>query len=243
VNEPSAIIFDVYGTLFEAHPPEGDPETAWRELHRETFGREADFSLAHLAERCQHIVSDDHDAAHHAGLAWPEVVWESVMARALPAVAERPAENRDDFIFRHIQLLRTVTLAPGAIPILQHARKAGLPLGIVSNAQPYTLRELGEALAAAGLPADLFVSALSLWSFELGFSKPDPHVFRLLAVRLHRLGLRPADTLVVGDRLDNDIEPARAQGFQTWWLNTSSEGDWAALRGARFPGLAGESIF
>ena len=66
-----------------------------------------------------------------------------------------------------------------------------------------------------------------------GFSKPDPHVFRLLSARLQARGIAAGDTLMVGDRLDNDIAPARAQGWRTWQLGAASGGetggDWAAL--------------
>ena len=38
---------------------------------------------------------------------------------------------------------------------------------------------------------------------------------------------------MVGDRTDNDIEPARAQGWQTWKLEAApvheAEGDWNRL--------------
>jgi len=44
----------------------------------------------------------------------------------------------------------------------------------------------------------------------------------------------PQETLMVGDRLDNDIESARAQGWQTWRLSKDSlpdleAGNWHTL--------------
>jgi FMN phosphatase YigB (HAD superfamily) len=35
---------------------------------------------------------------------------------------------------------------------------------------------------------------------------------------------------MVGDRLDNDIEPAKVHGWQTWQLGPAWDGDWAGLR-------------
>ena len=58
----------------------------------------------------------------------------------------------------------------------------------------------------------MFDPELRFWSFENGFSKPDPHVFRILTARLEARGISPSETLMVGDRFDNDIEPARAHG-------------------------------
>jgi FMN phosphatase YigB (HAD superfamily) len=54
--------------------------------------------------------------------------------------------------------------------------------------------------------------------------------------RLSARGIRAAQTLMVGDRLDNGIEPARAQGWQPWLLTTgrpakaASSGSWSDLQ-------------
>ena len=61
---------------------------------------------------------------------------------------------------------------------------------------------------------DLFERDLCVLSFEHGFSKPDPHVFRILTARLLAGGIRPGETLMVGDRLDNDILPEAAQEWE-----------------------------
>jgi len=45
---------------------------------------------------------------------------------------------------------------------------------------------------------------------RLGVSKPDPRFFATVA---ERAGVRPGSMLVVGDRVDNDYEPARAAGM------------------------------
>jgi len=94
----------------------------------------------------------------------------------------------------------------------------GVQFGIASDSQAYTLRELTVALQGNGLDLSMFDAALRFWSFDNGFSKPDPHVFRILSARLEARGIQPAEILMVGDRLDNDIEPARAHGWQTWQL-------------------------
>jgi hypothetical protein len=89
------------------------------------------------------------------------------------------------------------------------------------------------ALQGAGLNLSQFDREVRFWSFENGFSKPDPHVFRILTARLEARGIRPAETLMVGDRLDNDIEPAQAFGWQTWQLvpvkQNAKSGNWHDL--------------
>ena len=49
-------------------------------------------------------------------------------------------------------------------------------------------------------------------SFELGLEKPDPRIFQLA---LERPRCSPSQTVVIGDRLDNDIRPARLLGWKT----------------------------
>jgi len=43
-----------------------------------------------------------------------------------------------------------------------------------------------------------------------GFSKPDPRAFQAAAASL---GVTPPDCIMVGDRIDNDIAPAKALGM------------------------------
>ena len=96
-------------------------------------------------------------------------------------------------------------LRPNIDGLLRRLRERELRLGIVAN-QPQAARE---RLARAGI-GDLFeyqgLSGLT------GFSKPDPRAFEAAA---EALGLKPADCVMVGDRIDNDIVPAKALGMAT----------------------------
>jgi len=56
-----------------------------------------------------------------------------------------------------------------------------------------------------------FVS-ICLSSAELALEKPDPAIFRLA---LCRAKCAPEEAAMIGDRLDNDIRPARLQGWKT----------------------------
>jgi HAD superfamily hydrolase (TIGR01549 family) len=78
-------------------------------------------------------------------------------------------------------------------------------IGIIANQPAGTAERLGRW----GLMP--FVS-ICLVSAELGCEKPDPAVFRLA---LSRAECAPAEAVMIGDRLDNDIRPARLQGWKT----------------------------
>lgn len=229
-----AVIFDVYKTLLEVAPAPADAEARWADLARSTFGAPPRRGLAEFLAATEAVIAREHAAARGAGIAFPEVYWPEVVREVLPELAALPGAAQDAFLLRQKALLHTVSLMPGAAEALAWLRPRGVPLGIASNAQPYTQYELGWALEAAGLDLGWFAPDLCFWSFAHGFSKPDPHVFRLLTVRLHVRGITAADTLMVGDRLDNDIAPARAQGWRTWRLSSmpadDEGGDWLALR-------------
>jgi FMN phosphatase YigB (HAD superfamily) len=115
---------------------------------------------------------------------------------------------------------------PAVARALRALHHAGCVFGIASNAQDYTIGELGGALAQHGLSLEWFQPDLCFWSYEHGFSKPDPHVFQFLSTRLLRRGIAPAETVMVGDRIDNDIQPARVFGWKTWQVaNPRHDGD------------------
>ena len=52
-------------------------------------------------------------------------------------------------------------------------------------------------------------------SAELGFAKPDPRIFR---EALRKAGCSASQAYMIGDRLNNDIEPAKKLGFATIWV-------------------------
>ncbi|MGA1128597.1 MAG: HAD family hydrolase [Chthoniobacterales bacterium] len=150
----------------------------------------------------------------------------------LPQFAEMEAARQSDFILAGQSLTRGLRLLPGAADVLKHWSESRLPLGIASNAQAYTLRELDAELRSVGLQPGIFAPDLVLWSWQLGFSKPDPYFFQTLLARLRARGLEAGEVLMVGDRADNDIAPARAAGLMTWHLHPEGHGDWRALREA-----------
>ena len=176
-----------------------------------------------------------HSAARAKGIPRPEVLWPAVVAEVLPNVARLPAPIQAEFIFRQMQIGRTLQLHKGVGQTLAAARQRGLLLGIASNSQAYTLRELQEALRAVELDLDIFDREARFWSFANGFSKPDPHVFQMLTARLEARGIAAAEILMVGDRLDNDMAPAQLFGWQTWRICEQGQagenaGNWSQLQ-------------
>ncbi|HEY8903931.1 MAG TPA: HAD family hydrolase [Chthoniobacterales bacterium] len=215
MNSPRAVIFDVYHTIVDVLPSPPDAATRWRELASTIPGLANVPSLEDVSARCREIVDSDHAIARERGIRFPEVLWPHVMLRALPELAAFHDRELADFLCDHIRLLRETALADGVANFLRGCHVRGWALGIASNAQAYTLRELEQGLGSAGLTPGIFEADLMMWSFRNGFSKPDPHVFQILAARLAARGIAPGEILMIGDRFENDIEPARAFGWQT----------------------------
>lgn len=218
-----AVVCDVYRTILDVLPPPADAGVQWEALCDRTIGC-TPVSLDELSDRCRGIVGDDHAIAKARGVLFPEVVWPDVMLRALPELSALDSAILHDFIYEHMQLVRALCLMPGAANVISRCRQMGIELGIASNAQHYTGRELAGAFEGAGLSVDVFDPELCLWSWQMGFSKPNPHVFQILTARLGHRGIAPDEILMIGDRMDNDIEPARVFGWQT--VRIDDAGGW-----------------
>ena len=97
---------------------------------------------------------------------------------------------------------------PAAAEVLAALHGRGYRIGVIANQAAGT----AERLRAWGLLThiDLVVA-----SAEEGVAKPDPAIFR---IALERAGCAPEEAVMIGDRLDNDIAPAKAVGMRTVWL-------------------------
>jgi HAD superfamily hydrolase (TIGR01509 family) len=98
-------------------------------------------------------------------------------------------------------------LYPDVVPTLQQL--AGrYRLGILAN-QPSIVR--------AALERDGIDRFMEVWgvSDDVGFAKPDP---RMVAHVLYLAGVAPPHAVMVGDRLDYDVLPAKQMGMRTVWV-------------------------
>ena len=99
------------------------------------------------------------------------------------------------------------TLYPQTKEILEQLGQE-YKLGIIANQLP----GLEERLKDFGI-LDYFDAIFS--SAELGLAKPNPAIFRLA---LQKTNCLPQQAIMIGDRLDNDIVPAKRIGMKTIWI-------------------------
>jgi putative hydrolase of the HAD superfamily len=104
-----------------------------------------------------------------------------------------------------------------ALPVLDAVREHGLKIGLLSNSS----RDLDEFVAHHGVSADAVLT-----SHVHGKTKPHRTIFRAM---LARLAVEPAEAVMVGDTIEDDVEGARAVGMRAVLLD----------REGRFPDYAG----
>ena len=131
----------------------------------------------------------------------PHVVW-----AALGAVISRGEHHRRVFELLGGEPADEVVyspddLYPDALPCLERLKGAGYFVGVAGNQSA----RLEEWVRDQELPADVVASSAS-WGVE----KPSPEFFaRVVAAT----GAAPHEVAYVGDRLDNDVVPAREAGL------------------------------
>ena len=89
--------------------------------------------------------------------------------------------------------------------VLGTLKARGSRLGVIANQQPGTVQRLRQWRLLQ------FFDVVAA-SAELGVAKPDPAIF-LSALR--EAGCAPENAAMIGDRIDNDILPAKAIGMRT----------------------------
>ncbi|MEE4312405.1 MAG: HAD family hydrolase [candidate division KSB1 bacterium] len=93
------------------------------------------------------------------------------------------------------------------VPVIEELANS-YQLGLIAN-QP---REAEDILGSLGLMHYFKVNAISAIA---GHSKPDPRIF---TYALDKAGCAAEESIMIGDRIDNDVVPAKALGMKTIWL-------------------------
>ena len=150
-----------------------------------------------------------------------EVDYTAEVAALLGALdAEGDAEAVRRFVVAENRVWRpTHHLEPAVVEVIDALRERGLKVGLVSNAfdPPELMLEL---FAEIGLLERLDAIALSA---EVGKRKPHPLMFESA---LKQAGVGPAEAVMVGDRLREDVAGAQALGIATlqarWFADDDS---------------------
>lgn len=212
---PACLLCDLYGTLFISGS--GDINAASRKngalaVLQDLLGEYGlPGTAGQLMDRLRTAVLKVHGRAHRRGVDYPEVRIDLIWQNILPF--KDPGRIRQ-FATSFELILNPVWPMPHAHALIRACRKAGIILGIISNAQFFTMDLFPWffRLSAAQLGFD---PRLTFYSFQHGEAKPSMKMFHLALEQLRRMGIAPRQTAYIGNDLRNDILPARNAGFQT----------------------------
>lgn len=109
-------------------------------------------------------------------------------------------------------------LYPDVRDSLKALKTEGYLLGLAGNQHAW----VGPLVEGFGLPVD-FIGISGIW----GAAKPSPVFFQRI---VETAGLPPAEIAYVGDRLDNDVLPAKAAGMVSVFL---PRGPWGMIHARR----------
>lgn len=104
------------------------------------------------------------------------------------------------------------------VPFVLERLSEKYKLGVIANQGPGA----EERMIKYGI-RDFFDTVIA--SAEAGVSKPDPEIFRLA---LRNAGCLPEEAYMIGDRFDNDIQPAAKMGMSTIWVRQEAFSGWNA---------------
>lgn len=206
-----AILFDLDDTLHDFSHSERMAQIAFCEAHAARHGLQPERVMATLLEHNTRELAewfDRRDSAKRTmveyrtlvlgatlgGLGHTDVELEEVQALA----EEFERERR-----RHFRIYEDSHACLQAL-------KGRYKLGLISNGPRDSQRRNAEQAGVLGF------FELVLIEGEIGLSKPEPEIFLLAC---ERLGVAPAETLMVGDSLANDIAGAAGAGLKTAWLD------------------------
>lgn len=190
-----AVLFDVGGPL--------DMETAFEEAI------DADIREG-LAREGIRVDEDDWLTANRSSVdSFAPNVYRTIIWRLTGGNADA-CERVQEWMEERSHGRELFELRPGIDDVLEALKQHGLKLGIAAN-QPATVLERLEQHGIGHFFEGLGISGV------YGYRKPD---VRLFLRACEDLGTRPEECVMVGDRIDNDIVPAKLLGMRTVLLRT-----------------------
>ena len=209
------ILFDVYGTMFISDSGDigvakskAQPHT---EIQKLLAKHRLNVSAAQLLKALYRHIEITHDRLRQNGIDCPEVEIDKIWMEILNV---RDRQFIRQFAVEFEWIVNPVYPMPHLLKLLNALKQRFMPMGIISNAQFFTLYlfdwYLGCDLEQIGFHPDLV-----FLSYRLKRAKPSPVLFELAVKGLEQMGISTPSVLYVGNDMLKDIYPAATVGFQT----------------------------
>jgi putative hydrolase of the HAD superfamily len=198
----AAVFFDAGETLVHPHP-------TFPDLFAAILQREGHAVPAETIRDRIHVVFERFKRAADEEELWTTTLeksrafWHDVYGIFLRDLGIDGEEGLIDRVYEGFTDLTNYRLFDDVRPALDRLRDAGLELGVVSNFEAW-LEQLLEELGVIGYFDVRVISGAE------GMEKPDPRIFRLA---MDRAGVRPEESVYVGDNPEFDVDPAAAVGM------------------------------
>jgi len=207
-----AVIIDIYGTLVISGSGDVGTSKARSQMdHATRAGQTRDSQLVRREiERIHSIEKSESNPR-------PEVeildVWQTVLKQTgRGAIADRP-DAVALIAAKHEARNNPTWPMPDGGEVLDQLQRRGITLGIVSNAQVYTIPIVEQTID--GPLASRFNLDLCLFSNRYRSSKPGTMMFDRLVTAMRRSGLKPDQAVYVGNDMLNDVYAANQAGLKT----------------------------
>jgi HAD superfamily hydrolase (TIGR01509 family) len=182
------VLFDYSGTLFRFEPGPGWPSGVADEAARERL----------VTVLTAPTLSADHLPPDLAG-AWerrdldPDV-HRTVYLASLASSGVALTEAESEAVYRSLTDPGSWQPYPDTVEVLRSLRADGVPVAVVSNIA-WDIREVFRGHGTEDLVTEFVLSYVE------GVVKPDPKIF---TIACQRIGVAPAEALMVGDSPEND---------------------------------------
>lgn len=198
------IIFDLDDTLYAYEPVNEDAMSALQtyacsRLHisEEKFRQEYEKARREIKRGLPH------SASGHNRLLYCQRFLENCR-RYSPGLALEMYEVYWGYILEHMELRE------GAVELLKYCRSAGLETAVCTDLTAHIQHRKLQKLGIAGY-IDMLVT-----SEEAGVEKPGEAIYDMT---LRKLGVKPEETVFVGDDFERDVEGPLKAGMRPIWLS------------------------
>lgn len=227
-----AVIFDIYGTLIISGS--GDVGSANEQDKGHAISqamRAAGITLGAgsmpTIDDLHHVIGQTNQQRLSDAVPKPEVeivdCWRQTLNHC--GIDDYSARQVNELAAHYESLANPTWPMPGASTLLKSLAKTGCKLGIVSNAQGFTL-DLIEEIAGDFGSDSVFDLNLCVFSNRYRQAKPGPRLFDVLCDELGRQQIAPHQAIYVGNDRLNDVWAANQAGLRTGWF----VGDQRSLR-------------
>lgn len=208
---PGVVLFDYGHTLVDFRRVPAALEAAYGEV-RQRLERHVSHELPQALDLAHQITSAVDVVVHRSytqgrlqELDVVELLVDAFAGIGVPIDGDLATELA---ILDHRSFSNSIEVSQETLGVLETLQRRGIRMGLVSNITllPALLRADLQAMGIAP-----FLGAMA-FSSEVGWRKPDRRIF---TYALERLGAAPADAVMVGDRLRDDISGGRAAGMRT----------------------------